>query len=511
MAKLMIDYLDDAAAECPDQIAFTDENNDMSFLDLQTKARSVAQGLLNAGIRKQPVAIYMEKSVSCIAAMLGVLYSGNFYTVLDTHMPQARIEKILDTLNPAAILASQTLSEAAGELTGGEESPEPDSGKVPFCLIYEEQLALTPDLELFREVRNTIIEKDVMYVLFTSGSTGTPKGVVTSHYAVVRYMEAAREPFHMSKDDIAGNQTPFYFVFSLLDIYGTIYNKSRMYIIPQMYFSFPALLMKYIEEKKINILLWVPSALCMIANLKAFGLADISSVTRIIFGGEVMPIKQLNAWREELPECHFINAYGPTEGTDTCTCYEVDREFALTDRLPIGVPISNTQVMVLDEQDRPVIGKGMGELCVRGDSLAYGYYNMPEKTAEVFVQNPLNPHFPDTIYRTGDLVEYNAFGELEYAGRKDFQIKHMGHRIELGEIEANVSSLDDVEENACFYDTKKQRIVLYYSGKAEEKGIKESLKALVPDYMIPGKVIRMNPMPHNLNGKVDRAALKAHL
>ena len=501
----MIDYLDDAAAECPDQIAFTDENNEMSFLDLQTKARSVAQGLLDAGVRKQPVAIYMEKSVSCIAAMLGVLYSGNFYTVLDTHMPAARIEKILDTLNPAAILCAESLSESAKELAAGD-------GRTPaLCLVYEEQLSLTPDLEKLHAVRNTIIEKDVMYVLFTSGSTGTPKGVVTSHYAVVRYMEAAREPFHMSKDDIAGNQTPFYFVFSLLDIYGTIYNKSRMYIIPQMYFSFPALLMKFIEEKKINILLWVPSALCMIANLKAFGLADISSVTRIIFGGEVMPIKQLNMWREELPDCHFINAYGPTEGTDTCTYYELDREFNLTDRLPIGVPISNTQVVVLDEQNRPVVGEGMGELCVRGDSLAYGYYNMPEKTAEVFVQNPLNPHFPDIIYRTGDLVEFNEYGELEYAGRKDFQIKHMGHRIELGEIEANVSSLDGVEENACFYDTKKQRIVLFYSGKAEAKDIKEALRDLVPDYMVPGKVNRMSPMPHNLNGKVDRAALKAQL
>ena len=515
MAKLMMDYLDEAAMLCPEKLAYGDEHRTLTFREARAEAHRIAGGILAQGLEKQPVAIYMEKSISCITAMLGVMVSGNYYTVLDTHMPQARIQKILDTLNPALILTSEDLSEQAQILAcrskEGADGTNPEGAADCGLLLFEDCMQRDPDPDVICAARSRIIESDVLYVLFTSGSTGTPKGVVTSHRAVVRYMEAAVKPFHLSENDISGNQTPLYFVFSLLDVYGTIYNKSTVWLIPQMYFAFPALLLRFIEEKKINLLLWVPSALTMIANLKAFDLADISCITRVIFGGEVMPIKQLNQWREALPDACFINAYGPTEATDTITTYELDREFALNERLPIGTAIENCEVLVLDEEDHLVTGSGMGELCVRSDSLAYGYYGAPEKTAEVFVQNPLNPNYPEIIYRTGDLVEYNDRGELEYAGRKDFQIKHMGHRIELGEIEANVSAIDGVEENACFYNKKRQKIVLFYSGKPEAAGIKEALKQCLPDYMVPGKVVRINPMPHNLNGKVDRAALKEQI
>jgi acyl-coenzyme A synthetase/AMP-(fatty) acid ligase len=224
-----------------------------------------------------------------------------------------------------------------------------------------------------------------------------------------------------------------------------------------------------------------------------------------------MPNKQLNIWRSYLPKVVYVNFYGPTEITYACTCYFVDREFSDEEPLPIGTPMKNTAILVLNEKDEPVQKGEAGELCVRGTSLSMGYYNNPEKTKASFVQNPLNKAVPEIIYRTGDIVRYNEFGELVYLSRKDFQIKHLGHRIELGEIETAVSSLEEITVNCCLYDEKKQRIVLFVDADVDRDFIKQRIGKLVPEYMIPGEVRYLPEMPINANGKIDRIKLKEKL
>ena len=204
----------------------------------------------------------------------------------------------------------------------------------------------------------------------------------------------------------------------------------------------------------------------------------------------------------------YANLYGPTEITDACTYYIVDREFSDDEPLPIGIPMSNTDILVLNDEDKLVTDDEVGELCVRGTSLAMGYYNNPEKTRSAFVQNPLNKAVPEIIYRTGDLVRYNEYREIIYISRKDFQIKHLGHRIELGEIETAISSLEEVTLNCCLYDEKNQKIVLFVDAQVDRDYIKERIEKLVPEYMIPGKVIYLENMPINANGKIDRIKLK---
>ena len=222
-----------------------------------------------------------------------------------------------------------------------------------------------------------------------------------------------------------------------------------------------------------------------------------------------MPNKQLNIWRHYLPEVVYANLYGPTEITDACTCYIVDREFADGEPLPIGIPMKNIEVIVVDEQDQIITERDrLGELCVRGTGVAMGYYNNPEKTREVFVQNPLNFMYDEKIYRTGDLVYYNEYGELVYVSRKDFQIKHMGHRIELGEIETAVSSFPEISLCCCLYDSKRSRVVLFIDHDLSKKTVKERLEKMIPEYMIPGKIIYKDDMPLNTNGKIDRVKLK---
>lgn len=500
MARIVTEYLDRTAEIYGGKTAFEDPHESLTFREVREASRSIGQCLVSRGLFQKPVAVYVEKSAACILAMLGVAYSGNFYTVIDTGMPAARMQKIFSTLEPAAILCRQKdLDEVAEIWPDAERISLEDARKTPVC---EEDLS---------RAASRLVSTDLLYILFTSGSTGVPKGVVTAHGHVCAYLDAVTGAYDLSDRERFLNQAPFYFVLSIVEIFTTIRNGSTLYIAPKEYFSFPLKLMQYIEEKKITILYWVPSALILLANLGALKAADISSVRKVVFGGEVMPVRQLRAWQEALPGAMFVNAYGPTETTDGTTYYIVDREFEETDTLPIGIPFANIGILVLDENGKQVEGEGMGELCAYGPSITYGYYKDPEKTSGVFTQNPVNTAYRQIIYHTGDLVRYNAFGELEYAGRKDFQIKHHGQRIELGEIEACVSSIDGVEENCCLYDNTKKRIVLFYTGSLTEAEMQETVKTLLPSYMLPNRRYRLEKMPHNLNGKIDRAELRKRI
>ena len=494
-------WLDESAERLPDKTAFAEEGKSVTFRELQSQAKAVATQIIGKGLFKKPVVIYMEKGVDVLVSFMGAAYSGNFYSPVDVDMPAARVNKILEVLEPALVITTAALKETF-------ESYDYSGG----FLLFEEACHGEIREEQIEAARNKGIDTDLLYVLFTSGSTGVPKGVTITHRSVIDYIDWVTETFGITAQDSFGNQAPFYFDNSILDIYSTIKTGATTFIIPKNLFAQPVLLLEYLKEKEINTIFWVPSALIVVAKLKAFRNVDVSeTLKRVLFCGEVMPNKQLNVWRKFLPDVLYANLYGPTEITDACTYYIVDREFADDEPLPIGVPMANTDILVLNEKNEPVTGDEIGELCVRGTSLSLGYYHHPEKTREAFVQNPLNPFVPEIIYRTGDLVKYNEYGEIIYLSRKDFQIKHMGHRIELGEIETAVSSLEEVSLCCCLYDEKRQRIVLFLEGELEKAFINERISGLVPEYMLPGKVICLEKMPINANGKIDRVKLKERL
>ena len=280
-------------------------------------------------------------------------------------------------------------------------------------------------------------------------------------------------------------------------------------MIPKTYFTFPIKLVEFLNERKINTIYWVPSALAIVSNWNVFDFARPEHLQKILFAGEVMPVKHLNYWRRYLPDCLYANLFGPTETTDICSFYVVDRDFADSDSLPIGRACDNCDTFLLTEEGTRASRTGEeGEIVVRGSFLADGYYNEPEKTAAVFTQNPLNTAVPERIYRTGDLARLNEKGEFIYISRKDFQIKRMGYRIELGEIEAAAGSIEKVKSAAALYDADTGRILVIYEGSIKDTDeVLQQTADKVPPYMRPDEVIRIKQMPYNANGKIDRQRL----
>ncbi len=497
MRRNILEYLEKTVERVPNKTAFSSENEALTFKEVHTQARAIGTALLRDGYYKRPVVVFMRKQPKTVAAFLGVICSGCFYVPLDGEMPRYRIELILQKLNPAACICDDTTFPIAGELKG--------TGRL---YRYDEIAAGETDDAMLQSVRDRQIDTDPIYVVFTSGSTGVPKGVVGCHRSVIDYIENLCDVLRFNEGTVFGNQTPLYFDACLKEMIPTLKYGATTHLIPRKLFLMPVKLVEYLNEKRINTLCWVVSALTFISSFKTFDTVVPRYVKTIAFASEVFPIRQLNIWRKALPGTRFINLYGPTETTGICCYYEVDREFGEEENLPAGRPFPNTEVILLDEHNRVPPRGEQGEICIRGSRLTHGYYGDPEKTAECFVRNPLNPHYLELIYRTGDIGKYNDRGELVFLSRKDNQIKHMGHRIELGEIEAAANTMETVRTACCVFDEDRKKIALYYVGECSEAALKTGLKARLPRYMLPHMAHRLEAMPLTPNGKIDRNLLK---
>lgn len=487
----ILDYLERTEEKFGYKNAVEDEKYSLTYHELTMMAKRIGSALSRRIGPGRPVPVMMEKSPATLAAMLGTVYAGCFYVPVNPDNPQARREKILEVLESPVMIADR----------------EPDGTEDVEILTVESLAQEEADEERLRQIRADSSRTDILYALFTSGSTGTPKAVMVSHGAVIDFISHFTEIFKITEKDIVGNQAPFDFDVSVKDIYSCLMTGASLVLIPKEYFSTPPRLLDYLCEKKTTTLTWAVSALTLISALKGLEYRIPEQVKNVLFSGEAMPPKQLRIWQRALPEARFVNLYGPTEITCNCTYYIVPREYGDQEKIPAGKAFPGRTVFLQKEDGTVITEPGTtGEICVAGESLAEGYYRDEEKTAERFPSGDVGGT-RQRYYRTGDLACYDASGNLIFAGRKDFQIKHMGHRIELEEIESAMNAVEMVTKSCCVFDRKRNRIIGFYMGDADPSAVRKRMKEKLPPYMIPSRLRCVTEMPLNKNGKTDRTYL----
>ena len=494
MQTNILEYLEQTVLRVPDKVAFSDGTDNMTFADLSESARSIGSYLLHMGHRRGCVAVLMDKHPVQLAAFFGAIYAGCYYTAPDASMPPKRLQMIMDTVKPGMIIC--------------------DKKNMALAYTFGLPVALYDDIYRFpindaalSEVREDQIDTDTIYIVFTSGSTGVPKGVAACHRSVIDYTETLCAAIGFDEHTVFGNQTPLYFDAPLKEIMPTIKFGATAYLIPKQLFMFPVKLCDYLNEHKINTVCWVVSALTMISSLGVLEKNPPLYLETVCFGSEVFPKKQYDLWRAALPSARFFNLYGPTEATGMSCYWPAERSLSEDEPIPVGRPFRNTRIMLINEKGERAEKGEVGEIYISGTCVTQGYFNNPEKTAEAFVQNPLQSAYPETVYRTGDLGRYNEHGELVFVSRKDSQIKHMGHRIELGEIEAAAATLDGVGRVCCVYPAEQKKIVMYYAGDIAPAVLSKELRLLLPRYMLPAAVHQLDTMPLTDNGKLNRRLL----
>lgn len=498
----VLTYFEEGAAKSyPNKVAVVDGDSEITFAELQMQAKKLARRLVNrADVTNQPVIVFLPKSAAIIIADLAILYSGNIYSNVDTKLPIQRLTNILKNVSPRLVITSRAL--AAEIVQAGYEEEK--------ILLVEDESEQLEDFSFIDRRFERVIDTDPVCIINTSGSTGTPKGVTLTHRGTIDFMDWVFDTFDFDDQFIIGSLSPFYFDIYTLELFLCLSKGAKLVIIPESSAVFPAKLMELLVEKEINFLFWVPTIMVNIANLGLLDKLDLPNLRTVFFAGEVFPTRHLNMWRRALPQASFVNLYGPIEIHVDCTYYIIEGEMSDDEPLSIGYPCRNTDILILDADDKLCADDEQGELCVRGSSLALGYWNDPEKTAKAFVQNPLNTRYTELIYRTGDLAIRRSDGRIFLAGRRDYQVKHMGYRIELPEIEHQVLAIDGIANACVLYNQQKKAITLFYqpsAGEVPPATIRQALSKIFPKYMLPTVIHSMNQLPMNPNGKIDRNGL----
>lgn len=498
----LLDCFEATVLKKTDKIAVKHKEEEITFGELKARAEKLGTNLLNLVTEKMncPIGVFLPKEINIVIADLGIMYSSNFFMNLDVNTPKERISNIFNIVKPAVIVTSEKYYKNIQDIS------------VPIMLIDKLDWNIeAANNDKLSKRRKEIIDTDPFCLINTSGSTGTPKGVILNHRSFFDFMKVSNERFGFDGTEVLGSLSPVVFDIFDFELCMLMLNGSKLVLLDAFLASFPARLLETMVKEEVSFIFWVPSIMVNIANMRLLEKIQLPDLKLVWFAGEVFPTKQFCYWYDHLPDVKFANLYGPIEITLDCTYFVVEKRPDEREPLPIGTPYHNTDILILNDNDQRCAVGEEGELCVRGTSLAMGYYNNPEKTAAAFVQNPLNTAYPELIYRTGDIAYIREDGNIMFKGRKDSLIKHMGYRIELGEIEHVIENdLKLVKYCCAVYQYEKKVIVLYYESENEisDKDFRVSLKNVFPSYMVPGKFQKMDELPRNTNGKIDRLLLK---
>ncbi|MEN4140718.1 amino acid adenylation domain-containing protein [Serratia marcescens] len=480
----------------PDATALVSGAESLSYAQLNARANRLAHALIARGVGPDSrVAVCAERGLNMVTALFGILKAGGAYVPLDPAYPGERLQYILQDADPVLLLA-----DAAGRAALGEPATP--------------QLALEAALPETLSAENPAPRAQashLAYVIYTSGSTGKPKGAMNEHRGVVNRLVWMQEAYGLTAADTVLQKTPFGFDVSVWEFFWPLMVGARLVMAKPEGHKDPDYLSRAIEQYGVTTLHFVPS---MLQSFLADGQAATrcGQVVRVMCSGEALPATLVAEFYRRLPQAELHNLYGPTEAAVDVTAWHCSRE---ADRVsvPIGRPIANTRIYLLDERGQPVPLGAVGELYIGGVQVARGYLNRPELTAERFLADPFAPG--GRMYRTGDVARYLANGDIEYLGRNDQQVKIRGFRIECGEIEAALATHPAVREavvdaRAVGDDKRLVAWVVPAADVAEETlagALRQHVSAALPDYMVPSAWVVVAALPLSPNGKLDRRAL----
>ncbi|WP_147143520.1 non-ribosomal peptide synthase/polyketide synthase, partial [Nocardia ninae] len=495
-AATLVSKFYEQAARTPEATALSFEGTHLSYDEFAGKVNQLARWLIARGVGAESyVALGMRRSIDLVVGMYAVTVAGGAYVPLDPDHPAERTEYILATADPVCVLTSGT-------------DLDIDTAQVRIDLLDLSGLSEAPITDADR--RAPLRPTNTAYVIFTSGSTGRPKGVGVSHAAIVNRLVWMQSAYGLDTPDAVLQKTPATFDVSVWEFFWPLQIGARLVVAKPDGHRDPAYLAEVISTERITVTHFVPSMLAVfVADAAA---AQCDSLRLVFASGEALPPKPAHRLRE-LTGAALHNLYGPTEAAVDVTFHEVvDTD---TDTVPIGAPVYNTQVYVLDSRLRPVPVGVAGELYLAGTQLARGYVARPDLTSDRFVANPYGAA-GERMYRTGDLVSWTSSGELEYLGRTDFQVKLRGLRIELGEIETALTALDEVAQSVVVVRGDQHtgdQLVAYVipapNVRVDTELLREDLAERLPAYMVPSVVLVLDEFPLNASGKLDRKALPA--
>lgn len=489
----------------PDSSYLEDGVNSLSFQQVLIKAYALSK-LIPKNEKNRPIVVVLPRGINAVVSFYASWFTSNFYVPIDPKWPIERTLHILAELNPLTIIHDESMITLLSSLDL--------SNKNVLINIDEIDFEMAPSvLNGIENIIDATRAEYPCYCIYTSGSTGKPKGVLISHRSLLNYLEWFTKEFELNSSCRFGNMSQLYFDISAVDIYVPIFTGGVSFFIPDAVVKFPIDVLKFINEKSINSVMWVPSALTNFVTTNVLDSNNFPDLRNIFFAGEPFQVKMLKKWQQKLPNARFVNMYGPTETTITCSHFEVPVENQLN-VIPIGKSSSPSSVFLMKESDIPncmvemvdVVGE-IGEICIGGECLAIGYWDDSAKTAEKFISNPFIKEFTSRIYRTGDLGKYDESGNIIFCGRLDAQIKYHGYRIELSEIEIAANEMPGIVNSiACFFP---EESLLALAVEAQNESIKGSdiisyLKHKIPAYMIPTRIKLLNKFPLLSTGKVDR-------
>ncbi len=495
--KTVAQLFEEIAAARPEAVALETGDRRVSYAELNRRANRVARELRERGVAHEKlVGCRSERSIETIVAFLAVLKAGGAFVPLDPGDPAERIDFLLRHAGLDLILSQERLGRTVGA-----------SGQ---CISIEEIEASGSNRD-DTDLPPASGPKSLAYVMYTSGSTGKPKGVMVENRGIVRLVRNTNY-CHFGRDEVFLQFAPASFDASTFEIWGALLNGAKLAIMPP---GTPSLaeLGAVIRDRAVTTL-WLTSGLFNL--LVEQRLEDLRGVRQLLAGGDVLSPRHVRIALENLPDCRLINGYGPTENTTFTCCYTVERNRRVGETIPIGQPVANTQVYILDEDMNPLPAGQTGELYAAGDGVARGYFNDPETTADKFVANLFSTDPTERMYRTGDLARWSEDGTVEFLGRIDDQVKISGHRVEPQEIET-VLRMDKRVNQVCVIPDAagngQKRLIAYYVASSTEalssSDLRRYLTGKLPQYMIPALFVPLAAMPLLPNGKLDRAALPA--